>query len=154
VIALLCGCNTVDGGAVELSWKLRPSSSDGDKKFVDCTPPTPQREPDGGLPPHPNPITKMRLFWSVRMADGSEQSGTDEWSCNDSHGVTGFDLPPGQALLAVKPLCANDVEAFPGSYITPAAQERRVTKGDTVSLGAVQLVVIVDYCPDQPCICE
>ncbi len=132
---------------MELSWKLRPSSSSEPDKFVDC---------DSGKP-GTNPVTKIRLAWSVRMEDGREQAGTDEWPCDDSHGVTGFDLPPGEALLAVKPVCGqepNEFDALPASYIAPAAEQRRVTKGDTVSLGAVELVVVVDYCADQSCICE
>src|ERR1700759_4155702 len=30
------GCDSVHGGAVELSWKLRPASSGQLEKFVDC----------------------------------------------------------------------------------------------------------------------
>ena len=30
------GCEDVRRGAVELSWKLRPASSDLEDKFVDC----------------------------------------------------------------------------------------------------------------------
>src|ERR1041384_5592032 len=33
---LVHGCDTVSGGAVELSWKLRPASSSLSDKFVDC----------------------------------------------------------------------------------------------------------------------
>src|SRR5688572_17886964 len=31
------GCADVDGGAVELSWKLRPTSSSLEDKFVECS---------------------------------------------------------------------------------------------------------------------
>ena len=97
------------------------------------------------------------LFRSVRTDDNRFIAGTDEWSCDDSHGVTGFDLPAGTALLSVKPICGeqpNEFDALPSSYIAPAAEQRRVNLGDTVSLGAVELVVMVRYCDDQSCICE
>jgi len=144
---LVHGCDTVDGGAVELSWALRPASSDLSDKFVNCK----------SDEPGTNPVTKIRLEWSVRTADDREVTGTDEWPCDDSHGVTGFDLPTGTALLSVKPVCGeqpNEFDALPASYIAPAAEQRRVTLGDTVSLGAVELVVVVSYCGDQSCICE
>jgi hypothetical protein len=144
---LVHGCDTVEGGAVELSWKLRPASSDNPDKFVDC------RSGKVGT----NPVTKMRLEWSVRTDDDHIVTGADSWSCDDSHGVTGFDLPPGTALLSVKPICGvppNEFDAVPGSYIAPAAEQRRVNLGDTVSLGAVEVVVVVSYCEKQSCICE
>ncbi|MBA3394931.1 MAG: hypothetical protein H0T89_19955 [Deltaproteobacteria bacterium] len=146
IATLLClgvhGCNTVDGGAVELSWKLRPASSSLPDKFVDC-----DSGKDGT-----NPVTKIRLDWVVHV-DGTDHSGSDEWPCNDNHGVTNFELPPGKALLSVSPLCETG-PALAGSYIAPAAEQRRVILGETVSLGAVELVVLVSYCGEQPCICE
>ena len=36
----------------------------------------------------------------------------------------------------------------------PAEEQRRVNLGETVSLGAVQVVAVVSYCDDQSCICE
>jgi len=146
-IACLCACKTVDGGAVELSWKLRPASSSDPDKFVECA------SGKAGT----NPVTKMRLEWSVRTDDGRTVTGGDEWPCDDSHGVTGFDLPAGTALLSVKPICGRapgEFAALRDSYIAPAAEQRRVSVGDTVSLGAVELVVVVSYCGDQSCICE
>lgn len=134
------GCNDVDGGAVELSWKLRPASSNLPDKFVGCD----SGKPDTG------PITAIQLDWSI---EGTTATGSYEWPCDDSHGVTGFDLPPGEALLSVKPICATG-PALPASYIAPAAERRRVNLGETVSLGAVELVVVVSYCGDQTCICE
>jgi hypothetical protein len=141
------GCDTVDGGAVELSWKLRPASSSLSEQFVRC-------EPDQ---PGTNPVTRMRLEWSVRTDGGDVVTGFDEWPCDDSHGVTGFDLPPGTALLTVKPVCGPTPDNFaadPASYIAPAAEQRRVGLGDTIGLGAVELVVVVSYCDLQSCICE
>lgn len=101
----------------------------------------------------------MRLEWSVRTDDNRIVTGNDSWPCDDSHGVTGFDLPAGTALLSVKPVCGEppelpEFDALPASYIAPAAEQRRVSLGDTISLGAVELVVVVSYCGQQSCICE
>src|SRR6266496_1096186 len=53
------GCDTVDGGAVELSWKLRPASSLLTSKFVDC---------DSGQA-NAGAVTRIRLHWSVNGGD-------------------------------------------------------------------------------------
>ena len=116
-------------------------------KFVACA----SGEPGTGV------VGQIRLEWNVQTDDGRVVTGTDEWPCDDSHGVTGFDLPAGVALLSVKPICAAESLEFPamqGSYIAPAAEQRRVSLGDTVSLGAVELVVVVSDCANQFCICE
>lgn len=137
-LAVHGGCVDINGGAVELSWKLRPRSSPLEDKFVDC---------DSGQP-GTQPVARMRLNWSV---DGLP--GFDEWPCEDSHGVTGFELPDGTALLSVQPICAGDV-ALPASYIAPPAERRTVNTGDTVSLGAIELIVTVSSCDAAACICE
>lgn len=134
------GCEDVQGGAVELSWKLRPASSGVEDKFVSCNAGRP--DVDG-----PQPVTHIRLDWQV-----DAQTGSDAWECNENHGVTGFDLPEGHALLTVTPVCEGGA-ASPASYIAPAAEQRRVIVGDTVSLGAVELVVVVTDC-NGDCICQ
>jgi hypothetical protein len=137
---LVHGCDTVSGGAVELSWKLRPASSLLPNKFVDCN--------SGQL--GTGPVTDIRLHWQVE-GQGSGVSGSSKaWSCDDNHGVTGFELPEGVADLWVTPECRDSDgkarEALLDTYIAPAAVRRRVFRGDTVSLGAVELVVSVSYC--------
>jgi len=136
------GCENVEGGAVELSWKLRPASSSFEDKFVDCDPGQPGT----------NPVTHIRLDWEV----GDKQDFAT-WECDDNHGTTGFDLPEGNALLRVTPECAG-TQAVAASYIAPAAEQRRVIVGDTISLGAVEIIVVVTDCGDQsgdqPCICH
>lgn len=134
------GCVEVDGGAVELSWKLRPASSSLTDKFVDC---------ESGFP-GTGPVTRIRLDW--KMQDGTGREGFASWRCSDNAGVTGFDLPEGDALLSVTPECANR-HADPATFTAPAPQLRTVILGDTVSLGAVELVLQVSYCGSQPCIC-
>jgi len=151
-LAVVCGCDEVEGGAVELSWKMRPASSDNPDKFVECVS---QTNVDGMRVDLE--IEKIRLDWTVQTDDNRFITGSDAWPCDDSHGVTGFDLPPGTALLSVKPICGqepNEFDAAGASYIAPAAEQRRVNLGETVSLGAVELVVTTSDCDRQSCICE
>ncbi|MEJ7598968.1 MAG: hypothetical protein WKG01_13755 [Kofleriaceae bacterium] len=133
------GCADVDGGAVELSWKLRPTSSSDEDKFVACV----SGKAGTGA------VTYIRLDWEVGGVADSVA-----WSCSDNHGVTKFDLPAGMARLTVHPECGDHALADPASYTSPAVEQRRVSPGDTVSLGAVELVVNVSYCTTQPCICQ
>src|SRR3990167_1647916 len=72
------GCTDVGGGAVELSWKLRPASSPLEEKFVACDPGEPGTRP----------VVAIQLDWEVR-----DQAGSALWPCTDNNGVTGFDLP-------------------------------------------------------------
>lgn len=134
------GCAEVDGGAVELSWKLRPAASTLEDKFVAC---------DSGLA-GTGAVSRIRLDWE--MQDGSGRAASATWRCSDNRGVTGFDLPEGEALLWVSPECASG-PASAETYTAPAPQRRVVNLGDTVSLGAVEIVLQVSYCGQQPCIC-
>jgi hypothetical protein len=138
------GCDTVQGGAVELSWKLRPASSSLQDKFVDCDS---EREGTG-------PVTAIRLHWQVEntSTDPTGKDGSEVWNCSYNHGVTGFALAEGTASLWVTPECA-DGPAAANTYIAPAIVQRSVIQGNTVSLGAVELVVSVAYCATTPCIC-
>lgn len=124
---------------MELSWALRPASSSSSSKFVTC---------DSGEP-GTGPVTRIRLDWTVE----GYPSGYASWRCDDNHGVTGFELPAGEALLTVTPECETK-PADPATFTAPAAQQRRVILGDTVSLGAVELVLKVSYCGQQACICQ
>jgi hypothetical protein len=152
-IATLClavhGCTVGSGGAVELSWALRPTSSGSNAKFADCTE---QDRPDPRWS-----ISRVRLHWQ----DG-DTTCSHAWDCNDNHGATGFELPTGPANLwltlecGMDPhpaLCADDQAASPDSYIAPAIVQRNVIRGETVTLGAVQLVVSIESCPLSPCVC-
>lgn len=129
-------CTEVNGGAVELSWKLRPASGSTDI-FVDCD-----------QIPNTNPVTRIRLDWQVDAKTGSQT-----WNCKDYHGVTGFDLPVGTALLSVSPECESGA-ATTSTYTAPAPEQRMVIAGNTISLGAVELIVEDTRCDVQPCICQ
>jgi len=132
-------CTDVSGGAVELSWQLRPASgAETSQPSIECT---------SGFP-LTGPVTGIRLDWDV--------AGTQAFAvfdCNAKHGVTRFELPPGQALLSVSPICEGG-PAAPDTYTAPAPEQRTVNVGDTVSLGAVELILQVSSCAVQPCICQ
>lgn len=143
-------CTSVEGGAVELSWKLRPASSSLPDRFVECAS---GKEGTG-------PVTRIRLDWEVI----GQRSGFASWCCDDNQAVTGFDLPEGDALLTITPECAEfgtpercdspTRRADPVTYTAPAVVQRHVTLGNTVTLGAVELVLQVSDCsPQSPCIC-
>ncbi|MGE0551259.1 MAG: hypothetical protein AB7O24_12100 [Kofleriaceae bacterium] len=125
----------MNGGAVELSWKLRPAGA-SEERFLPCSPANTGR------------IERMRLDWRV-----GDIAGSDSWDCEDNAGVTGFDLPEGEALLSVVPVCIGG-PADPLTYTAPAPERRRVVTGDTVSMGAVELVLEVSECDVHPCICK
>jgi hypothetical protein len=141
VFALVVGCTDVHGGAVELSWTLRPESGDSVDLFVNC---------DTGVE-GANPVQRMRLNWQV-----GSNAGSDSWACTDYHGVTSFEVPAGSALLSVTPECTSG-DAAPITYTAPTPQERDVNVGDTVDLGAIEVFVEITDCigsAQQACICS
>jgi hypothetical protein len=142
------GCTSASGGAVELSWKLRTASG-ADQSFVDCDATGKLTDPNGNLFEGTGPLTDIRLQWQV-----GDRSGSADFPCFDNHGVTTFEVPSGQAQLSVEPICANDVPASMQTFIAPAPDQRTVIVGDTVSLGAVEIVVQVSSCNLQACICQ
>lgn len=151
-IATLClpvhACDLGSGGAVELSWSLRPASGALPAKFVGCE--------DAHNPPL-WAVTRIRLHWQVGGTTCSHA-----WSCGNNHGATGFEIPQGIANLWLTPECGpeqtappcdDDQPAASDTYIAPAIVQREVIRGETVTLGAVELVVSVAACPNPPCIC-
>ncbi len=75
-------CTDVTGGAVELSWRLRPASGTSTTQpFIDCT---------SGLP-GTGPVTGVLLTWNVEGMRGSVT-----FDCNAGHGAGA-----GQAARAV-----------------------------------------------------
>ncbi|HEX3482039.1 MAG TPA: hypothetical protein VHT91_43795 [Kofleriaceae bacterium] len=143
-------CDLGTGGAVELSWSLRPESGAGSDKFVDCARSVDQVQVRA--------ITRVRLHWQVGSATCSRA-----WNCGDNHGATRFEVPQGTANLTLTlecglptpglAECEDDQPADPATYIAPATVRRDAIRGEVVTLGAVELVVSDAACPSQPCTC-
>lgn len=145
VVFALClavhGCADVDGGAVELSWKLRATTGSSET-FLDCAirlEPTNQEVQ----------VAEIQLEWNV---DG--ELGVRSWPCDDDHGVTKFELPAGVAQLHVRPICSNGVVPLASTFRAPAPEQRNVIVGNTISLGGVELLLEVSSCDLQSCICQ
>lgn len=160
-IATLClvvhACDLGTGGAVELSWSLRPASGPGsgsgsDTKFVGCE----ARDHQNNLI---RAITRVRLHWTVPGSTPCSRW----WDCNANHGATRFEVPQGVANLTVTlecgdptpglSECADDHPANPDTYTAPAIVQRDSIRGEVVTLGAVELVVSDAACPNPPCTC-
>jgi hypothetical protein len=103
---------------------------------------------DGVRIPGTGRVTHIRLDWEVEGLPAFRQ-----WRCEDDHGVTGFELPEGRALLSVSPVCVSGAAALE-TYTAPAPEQRNVIAGNTVSLGGVELLLEVSSCQDRPCICQ
>ena len=133
-LGTLGACTTVDGGAVDLSWRLRTADgaeiSDDHHGCEDAR------------------IAAMRLHWDVEGVTGSAS-----WPCEDVRAITGFEVPPGRALLWLEPACVSG-EADPASYEAPAPLERTITVGDVITLNAVVVSVQLSPCDEQPCVCR
>jgi hypothetical protein len=138
------GCADVHGGAVELSWKLRATAG-SEQTFLDCS---------VGVAGAGH-VSYIRLDWQV-----NGEADFRRWPCGAYHGVTGFELPEGEALLTVSPECETQdrppvlYSAAADTYIAPAPEQRVVIAGNTVSLGGVELLLEVSSCDKQACICQ
>jgi hypothetical protein len=137
-IVVHAGCSDVSGGAVELSWKLRAATG-STSTFLDCAIDLPGT----------GQVAQIRLDWDVGGVTGFRQ-----WSCDDDHGATGFELPEGQALLSVSPVCEFDRAADAATYTAPAPEQRTVIAGNTINLGGVELLLEVASCNQKACICQ
>src|SRR5438874_12834009 len=89
------GCTGgADGGAIELSWKLRPASGatagSDVPPFLDCSMTDTNGVTLAGT------IVAIALDWTA--ANG--KPGHDEFRCTDGHGVTHFEVPPGMVPLS------------------------------------------------------
>ena len=150
--AFAYGCSTANGGAVDLSWKLRPQSGATDDpnvpSFLDCSVQGSNGTQLAGQ------VKWIELDWEVESTSGKQR-----FCCSRENGVTTFDLPSGIASLSVVPVCMDGSAAAPDTYVAPAPELRAVTEGATITLGAVELIVDVASNQDQcsstvPCICK
>jgi hypothetical protein len=140
---LSSSCVQVDGGAVELSWTLR----DFDGEPTNCAEAR---------------IDEVRICWQS-VADGGT-SGTRScrrdssrtFACVDSRGVTGFEIPPGRAVVWIEPVCADGQPPETDTYEVPAPIARTVETGQVVTLGALLIVAddSTEPCPRSRCTCQ
>lgn len=147
------GCTDVKGGAVELSWKLRAAAG-ATEAFVTCNSTGELLDSNGQLL-EDGLLTQIRLHWQSETGD----PGSASFQCSASHGVTTFIVSPGTTLLWLRPVCGTGAASFEpddndGTYTAPAPAQRTVIAGDTVSLGAVELVLQVSKCTQQACVCQ
>jgi hypothetical protein len=153
VCLLVHGCTTVDGGAVELSWKLRSASGAADN-FVTCDAGGKLLD-SKGMQLVSGRLVDIRLHW-----ESNDMPAYADFKCSANHGVTTFQLPAGVNFLWVSPICDNGVYTYdvedvaPNTFSAPAPEQRSVIAGNTISLGAVELVLEVSSCGEQPCICQ
>jgi hypothetical protein len=145
VVFALClavhGCADVNGGAVELSWKLRAATG-SDLTFLACAI---RLEPTNQAVE----VARIQLDWVA-----GDEVGVRSWPCDDDHGATKFELPEGQALLRVSPICSNGMVAVASTFSAPAPEQRNVISGNTISLDGVELLLEVSSCNVQACICQ
>jgi hypothetical protein len=134
-LSLHASCADVSGGAVELSWLLRPA--DGNESVCSdqscCL---------------SSGVSQMRLNWSV---DGNP--GSDAWRCDDNRAVTKFEIPPGEATLWVAPECSCGIPCT-DKYEAPPPVVRTLVVGEVVSLNAVVVQVQVPSICVCPIVCD
>ena len=124
------GCVSIDGGAVEASWKV---ATYGDGRGIsDC----------GCACP---PIAKIR-FQLEPMSGGSDPCtgrSTCEFSCNLQSGATRFDIPPGSYAISLVPVgedgndIANGDPQTCGAHSGVDPEVWEVVKGRVTQLNAV-----------------
>jgi hypothetical protein len=165
------GCTTATGGAVELSWKLRPVSgatTDPDiPSFLDCglfgTDGLPligrcsttgsacriDSQCGAGETCLAREVSQIELDWDVGSTHGSTA-----FPCNDGNGRTAFVLATGTATIMVAPRCQDGLPADPRTYVAPAPVQYTVELGQTISVGAIELILDVSSCSQQRCVCD
>jgi hypothetical protein len=146
------GCTSASGGAVDLSWRLKPAPGFSEESmvgntFVDCDNNGNLTDSMGNSIKGVGQLTAIRLYWQVGDQLGPpDEMDTQDFPCSTENGVTKFEIPVGNALLYVAPLCGSGssmTEASSCAYTAPAAVERTMVAGQTVELGALEIVVDV-----------
>ena len=117
----LPGCVQVQGGAIELSWSLRSFRGDPVDKCADSS------------------IARIRVLWQAN--DETANPSFTDFACQDSAGVTGFVVPGGSTRVWVEPICADGINATPGTFSVPAPIVRDVSVGAVVTLNSLLIVV-------------
>ncbi len=142
------GCVQIDGGAVELSWSIR--NFDGEAASCDL------RTADGST--DFADIADIRICWEPVAEDGEFSGACDptlntRFDCRSAHGVTGFEIAPGDTALWIEPLCevmgprpGPGPTPTVGKYEVPAPIVREVTSGEVVTLNALLIVAAPEAC--------
>lgn len=117
----LPGCVQVQGGAIELSWSLRSFTGDPVDRCADSA------------------IARIRVLWQAD--DGTSNPSFTDFACEDSAGVTGFEVPGGSTRVWVEPICTDGINASPGTFSAPAPIVRDVLVGAVVTLNSLLIVV-------------
>lgn len=147
----LPACVEVDGGAVELSWRLRDSTGGEDPdmctvarvgKIRICWIPL---EADAGLPSGAPQCTIERL-------DGGFKELYRDFDCGQRRGVTRFEVPTGPNAFFVQPVC-EDGKAPTGPYQVPPPIVRQVDSGAVVTLNQLLVIVTPKGCEGDSCTC-
>ena len=138
------GCIEIEGGAAEVAWSLRSFEGEAVEACADAR------------------IQDVRLCWEA-VGDGSVSAGGGacragerrEFPCEESSGVTGFQLDPGSTAFWIEPICTDEDPAAEGTYQVPPPIVRTVERGEIVSLNSLLLVVSPpgDDCPVAGCTC-
>lgn len=132
-------CEDATGGAVDLSWTIRTTEA----TEIDC-------DAAG--------VEWIRLSWQMSEAAGGE-TGSRRWRCTQARAITQFEIPAGDALLSIEPMCATGT-ADPATFITPAPVQRTIEPGQAISLGSVIVSVRVAVdgqgtdCAEEACFCQ
>ena len=132
------GCVSIDGGAVEASWKVVTHDGRG---IADCACTCP-------------PIPKVRLQL-LPLGGGSDPCAgraACQFSCNWQSGATRFDIPPGSYAVALVPVGEDGNDVTSGEAGTCSATAgvdpivREVIKGRVTQLDA--MTVLADCAAD------
>ena len=136
-LALAClpvhaGCEQLEDGAVEVSWNLYYDTGRRVRSCDDVR------------------IESIVLYWSgtVTLDDGTLHGETRsrDFACSDSHGVTRFDFPPGDASLWLAPRCEDGVALEDDTYDSPPPIVRTITAGEVVTLDTQLIQVTTSVC--------
>lgn len=135
------GCVQIDGGAVELSWSIR--NFDGESSSCDL------RTTDGSN--DFADIDQIRICWEPVEPGGEigvcDPMLSETFDCRVGHGVSGFEIAPGDTALWIEPVCEGTmVTPTVGKYEVPAPIVRDVTSGEVVTLNALLIVAAPDAC--------
>jgi hypothetical protein len=146
LIALLfsaLGCVSIDGGAVEVSWKVMTPDGRGIANCACTCPPMPQ--------------IRLQLLPVAGGSDPCAGRTACQFSCGQESAATKFDIPPGSYAVSLVPVGAdgNDITTGAAGNVAPGTCSaragidpvvREVVKGRVTQVDA--MTVLVDCAAD------